>query len=312
METLVIMTTYNGEKYVEEQLISIYNQTLRPDKVIISDDKSTDKTYSIIQSFIERNKLNNEWFIRVNKQNIGWRQNFSSILNEFEADYIFLCDQDDIWYENKVENMLKIMNENKKIKLLTTDYTPIYEGENTIKISKNIMRTMKNDNTVHKINISEKMYSVLRPGCTYCITRELIELFREYSYDNTSHDSILWNISLLFDGLYNYSSPKIYFRRHEENNTPLISRNKKSMIHNIKQMLTVSDNLLDLIMNYSNKIENYNKKVKLLQNQKMFYLLRLEMFEKRKYKNFLKVIFKYKKFYLSKKRILLDCILLFR
>ena len=55
----IILGTYNGEKYIEKQLLSLYNQTKQPDEVIISDDCSTDKTKLIVKNFISKNNLNN-------------------------------------------------------------------------------------------------------------------------------------------------------------------------------------------------------------------------------------------------------------
>ena len=104
MKISVVMTTYNGEKYVEEQLDSIRVQTRKADEVLIFDDQSSDKTVKIIQHYIDDNKLNN-WKITVNAVNKGWRKNFFDGIQETSGDVIFLCDQDDIWVPDKIEKI---------------------------------------------------------------------------------------------------------------------------------------------------------------------------------------------------------------
>ena len=116
------MTTYNGEKYVEEQLDSIRVQTRKADEVLIFDDQSSGKTVKIIQNYIGDNKLNN-WKIPVNAVNKGWRKNFFEGIQETSGDVIFLCNQDDIWVSDKIEKMVQFLEQNEKISVLASDYS---------------------------------------------------------------------------------------------------------------------------------------------------------------------------------------------
>lgn len=92
MKVSVVMTTYNGEKYVCEQLNSIYRQTQPPNEVIICDDCSTDKTAQIINEFIEKHNLTN-WIFSVNQENKGWQRNFLEAMEKATGDILFLCDE---------------------------------------------------------------------------------------------------------------------------------------------------------------------------------------------------------------------------
>lgn len=99
----VVMATYNGEKYIREQLDSIINQTMLPDELLISDDGSTDATLSIVAEYVKRFS-----FIRVrsNTEKHGPSGNFINAFRDSKGDVIFPCDQDDIWMSNKIATML--------------------------------------------------------------------------------------------------------------------------------------------------------------------------------------------------------------
>ena len=105
----VCIATYNGEKYLRKQLDSILNQLEYNDEVIISDDGSSDETLNIISSY-------NDKRIHVfhNKGEHGVVKNFENGLNHVLGDYIFLCDQDDIWKSNKVQVVLNELKDAKK------------------------------------------------------------------------------------------------------------------------------------------------------------------------------------------------------
>jgi len=98
----VCLATYNGEKYIGEQITSILSQLSINDEIIISDDNSTDNTISVIENFHD-----NRIKIYYNKMEKGYTRNFENALNQSSGEVIFLSDQDDVWIEGKVENVLR-------------------------------------------------------------------------------------------------------------------------------------------------------------------------------------------------------------
>ena len=102
----VAMATYNGEKYIVEQLDSILNQTMPVDEIIIFDDKSTDLTLNILKKY-QDDRIK----IYVNNENVGYIENFYRAINSCKGDYIFLADQDDVWESNKVELCMNVMDD---------------------------------------------------------------------------------------------------------------------------------------------------------------------------------------------------------
>ena len=102
MKISVCMAAYNGEMYIKEQIGSILKQLKDDDELIISDDNSSDKTSLIVRA-IDDPRIK---FI-INKGEKGYTRNFENALKESSGDIIFLSDQDDVWADNKVEIMLK-------------------------------------------------------------------------------------------------------------------------------------------------------------------------------------------------------------
>ena len=86
----VVLSTYNGEKYIIDQLSSLLNQSYKPDEVIIQDDCSTDNTAMLANYFIEEHHLNN-WKILINSKNLGWKISFWKALHKAHNEIIFLC-----------------------------------------------------------------------------------------------------------------------------------------------------------------------------------------------------------------------------
>lgn len=99
----ILLSTYNGEKFIKKQIDSLIAQTFSNWKLYIRDDGSTDKTISIIEEICESD---NRIFL-YKETNIGVKASFLSLLSRVEADYYFFCDQDDFWYDNKIEKTLE-------------------------------------------------------------------------------------------------------------------------------------------------------------------------------------------------------------
>src|SRR5690606_33702270 len=96
----VPMATYNGERFIYEQLRSIANQSLPPDELVVSDDNSTDGTLDVLNQFSR--EVDFPVRIMKNNSNIGYGDNFLKAISHCRNDWIAICDQDDVWCENKL------------------------------------------------------------------------------------------------------------------------------------------------------------------------------------------------------------------
>ena len=110
MDLSVVVTTYNGEKYIREQIDSILNQTRVPDEVIVLDDGSTDETLDILTDY--ENNHPSIFDIKINDRNLGVTKNFEKGIRVSNGDGIFLCDQDDVWHPKKVERQISALLNN--------------------------------------------------------------------------------------------------------------------------------------------------------------------------------------------------------
>ena len=100
----IALATYNGETYIREQLDSLATQTRLPDELVVSDDGSDDQTLPIVESFAKIAPFSVN--IRRNDVRLGYRANFMQAVQACKFDLIALCDQDDVWADNKIEVLL--------------------------------------------------------------------------------------------------------------------------------------------------------------------------------------------------------------
>lgn len=134
MKLSVAVCTYNGEKFIKEQLESILNQTIAIDEIIICDDGSNDKTIQIIE--LLKLKYPNKISLFKNQVTLGSNKNFEKAITICSGDYIFLSDQDDIWKNNKAEKIINCFETNPSLEGVFSNGDLINDkSENFTKIS---------------------------------------------------------------------------------------------------------------------------------------------------------------------------------
>ncbi|MDY9927603.1 glycosyltransferase family 2 protein [Methanosarcina sp.] len=121
----IALCTYNGARYLEEQLESIANQTRLPDELVICDDQSQDNTLEIVKKF--SSKVSFPVRIVLNEKNIGSSKNFEKAIGLCTGDIIFLSDQDDVWVSAKLEQMEKVFSTSPNVGAVFTDAEAVDE-----------------------------------------------------------------------------------------------------------------------------------------------------------------------------------------
>lgn len=197
----VCMATFNGANFLNQQLESILNQLSKEDEIIISDDNSTDNTIELIQAYKDdRIKL----FINPNK---GIISNFENALKQSRGDYIFLSDQDDVWCDDKVNEMIAVL---QRFDLVVTDAFIIDEfGKKT---SKSYFE-VNNSKPGFFNNIINASYL----GCAIAFKKEVKSYVLPFPSNIPMHD--LWIGSLVYlKGKVVFLNKKLLlYRRHGNN-----------------------------------------------------------------------------------------------
>lgn len=181
----VAMATFNGEKYILEQLESIARQTLLPGECVICDDGSTDATIELINNF--KKKAPFEVRLYKNNNRLGLIKNFEKALGLCKGDIVFLSDQDDVWIPEKI-NIIKSKFINTDAKLIIHDCVPTDSNLNRMNVGSLY------DNT-YIISGRDNEYIL---GCCTAVRRELLDIclpFPELAQELQGHDGFLHYIA---------------------------------------------------------------------------------------------------------------------
>lgn len=209
----VAMTTYNGNKYVEDQIRSILSQTLQIDELIIVDDCSTDNTIEIIR------QMNDDRIILFqNNKNKGYIESFYQAVKHTSGDYIFLADQDDIWMENKIEEMLRILTKENCVAVCSACSI----------IDSNSNMTQKNYYTEYfnqkmckeflvKVVYKRLLLHNIAQGCTYGFNKLIKDYYLSIHETEIIHDQQIMLIATLLGDVYFINKPLIQYRIHNDN-----------------------------------------------------------------------------------------------
>lgn len=226
MKISVIVATYNGQKYIIEQLESIKNQTRIPDEVLIFDDNSTDETVSIIESYIQENGLQSSWFLRVNNPGKGCVLNFMDGTKYVTGDIVFFCDQDDVWNVNKVKVMEEGFVINRDMLACYCLERYIDEFGNEIKSKFGFMHNAQYlAKGFTKVPFVANMKYNKCPGLCLATRKILLdELYPMIKKERLVHDLPVGHLASLRNGLYVINKKLVNYRQHSSNlSTPQIT-----------------------------------------------------------------------------------------
>lgn len=254
----VIIATYNGERFIIEQLDSINRQTRKVNNVIICDDISTDATVDLCNLYIKEHEVTG-WVVYKNKKNKGYKNNFIDLIRlavEGGSEYIFLADQDDIWMDNRIELMVGEMEKNRNINLLACNVKPFY----TSPYANKVRFASLSNKRLSKIGFAAYWLFAQRPGCSYLISDKLGELMinlvdeGRFSNKNYAHDCILWSLALLEDKAYLLNEDLLYFRRHGNNSSNSNKTTRNSRLIGIDNEISICNEILEMSLAQSNFI----------------------------------------------------------
>lgn len=243
----ICMCTYNGAPYLREQLDSIAAQTCLPDRLVVFDDRSSDRTAEILREFASHAPFPVQ--IKVNRENLGPALNFSQISCIDDAGYVFFCDQDDVWLPEKISTEMATMKEledryGADVPLMVhCDLETVDQDLN--RIAPSFMESQGYSHLENPLRILIAQNFVT--GCTVAINRPAMEIALPVPGGAIMHD---WWMALVVAACGHIGfvpEPLIRYRQHEANQVGarpvgLIGRWRKSSRR--KRKLDVRHHLL--------------------------------------------------------------------
>ena len=311
MTTCVIITTYNGMPYIEDQLESIRLQTIRADAVIISDDGSTDGTVRFVEQYISNHQLNN-WELVIRTKNLGWKRNFIETMKLSNADILLLADQDDIWEADKIERYVTAFADKKAASVIVSNYSVFFDTKDETQQEFNRQtKGMINDGMVVRWPITKQFHITDRPGCVYGVRNDFFKSIVGFYPDSHPHDSFIWLASISEKSLFLLQSPLIKYRRHANN-----AMKKKSLktvkLYDRIEYIRNEREIVRAVKTISIGNDLSSKEKKCVDMFEPFCERRLHLFETRNPMNWFILCIKYRGFYSSCRSLLADLVLSIR
>lgn len=286
----VLMSTYNGKKYIEEQIDSILKQENVQVSLLIRDDGSSDKTIQIITNIAQKN--NNVSFYT--GENLGPAKSFMNLINKSgEADYYAFSDQDDVWEQNKIISAInKLENYEKEPSMYISALEIVDENLNKIETKK------VNGN----FSFEGELIKNFATGCTQVLNKKLCDVIKQYNPSYIiMHDSWITRVCYAIGGnVIIDDNAYIKYRQHSNNvlgykdnglqklkkQYKIAFKNNVSMREKIAKELKngYEENLTEDAKQVVNKLINYKTDIKakmwLLTNKKFRannFLINLKM-----------------------------------
>lgn len=214
MKISVCLATYNGASFIIRQLDSVLSQLNESDQVIVVDDRSKDNTVELIKQ-----KYENRVEIYVNEVNMGAIKSFENALGIANGDVIFLCDQDDIWEENKVSKVINAFQK-ENADLVVHDALVVDGDLQTMNKSWNVY----NSNNIHQGILGNILKNAFT-GAMMAFKKELVPLFLPLPKDIEMHDQWIAIVAMLEKKKIVYiDEPLMKYVRHGGNVTGMRKR----------------------------------------------------------------------------------------
>lgn len=221
MNYSVALCTYNGERYLAEQLNSIINQTIKPAQIIVSDDGSKDDTFAIAEGILSKSSI--QYKIVKNSGKHGVSANFLNAMRLCDYSIIFTSDQDDIWVNQKAEKMLEVFKANRDALLVLSNGELVDKNANLL--NADVWKAVGiYDYMLHE----QKWFDYLLERCLVtgagmAIRRDLLEGVEEIP-DCWLHDGWFALLAAVQNGVY-MCNEKLYLYRQHGNNVIGMKKN---------------------------------------------------------------------------------------
>ena len=212
----VLLSTFNGETYLEEQLKSLLAQSYEKLNILVRDDGSSDKTKSILDLYRKKYPSKIQ-VIEDEKGNLGSKRSFEILMTNSKSQFIAFCDQDDVWIPKKIENAIDALNSIKhtETKLYCSDVSVVDENLKILNKSYFQKHLFLNKKNITKINkIAFRNFAI---GATLVITRNLKEISLPVSSQALMHDWWVLINAAHYGEIYVDENVSMFYRQHKNN-----------------------------------------------------------------------------------------------
>lgn len=232
----VLLATYNGEKYIAEQIDSILNQTHQPLRLFIRDDMSKDSTIEIIKKRVSKHP---EKIILIpSDNNLGVVKNFSALMPMSDSEYIMFSDQDDKWLPDKIERAISKM---KELETLYGKHTPLLVHTDLQVVDANL-RNIENSFwkysriSPEKDSLNRLLCQNVVTGCTMMMNKALSSLAHPIPDEAIMHDWWIALVASAFGKIGIVSAPTMLYRQHSTNQVGAKKLFSMKQIKDFKQL----------------------------------------------------------------------------
>lgn len=210
----ILMATYNGGRYIRNQILSLQQQTYEDWRLLVRDDGSSDNTLEIVKSFMDNDPR--IILIKDDLGNLGAGKCFLELTKYAQADYVMFCDQDDIWFEKKIQ-----MLHNAAVEKLIPERPGFVYCDGYAYSDKLGLITASSISRVHAKNLRELLFlNAGYQGCSIFFNRSLCKMLANYKADYFyMHDDVTTLIAHTFGDVYFINKSLMLYRQHEGNVT---------------------------------------------------------------------------------------------
>jgi len=223
MRITIILSTYNGIQFLQEQLKSLVSQAYDNAKLklIVRDDGSNDESYEFLKQFISKSSMHVE--LLDDRTNLGVKKSFELLMNvalKNGADYIMFCDQDDVWHSDKISKTMTIMQQMEIFSpqqpiLVHSDLSVV---DNDLIILHNSFWKYQNINPI-KDTLNRLVLHNTVTGCTTMINRPLAQLAQTIPDEAIMHDWWIAMVASVFGQVGYVDESLMLYRQHSANDT---------------------------------------------------------------------------------------------